>query len=957
VRADTLDDVLDPSASEVGCGPVMLGATALLVESGALDVYLADLERAGSRRHVLTIPAGEAVFQVPQSPGFVLLGFPAADGTRVRSLDVALLARRLDAGDSHALGLAEAWIERVARAFASTAAGGSTIDLTEQVQVLPPGVPARPNRGLLWLSVEQGAVRPDLAPQLLLRSGAPALPISAASPGGASSEDGTARVVCRTSSACAAAGGLSEAFLAYGDHLALAIEARLREENADAAMHVAEAREKQRLLVLRPFLGLLGDDRRLALADPKDPLASAFRQVAAANGVTLADDALDTCPAHGTATAADRIAAFAHAAKMRLRLVRLTEGWWRNGGQHLIVFNRADGLPLAALARTGWRHGYDLVAPDGTPWRRHQGAAQCDDYGYLLQHAFPDEPISGRGLLRFSARLALPLAVPVLIMALVIGLLGLITPIGTEILFETVIPSSSQSMLLQLVAGLAGLGLGSTMFELVRSFLLLRMATLVNVDLEGATWDRLLRLPAEFFRRYTAGDLALRANAVNQMRDTIGGAVLNTFLSSVFSILSFGLLIYYSGKLAAVALGIVVVQIVVTVVASLMMVALNRQALATEGRLQSLSLQTITAIGKLKVAGAEARAFSRWAPFFMARRDIDFRKRRLSTAVDAFGAALGVIATALLIWVVAFGGVGIGIAQFVAFNAAFGQFLSSALALAGVVPALLTLGPLYERAKPLLHALPEDQGRTADPGLLRGDVELNNVVFRYAADGPTILDRVSLRARPGEFIAIVGPSGAGKSSLLRLLLGFEKPASGSVFFDQQDASSIDMRLVRRQMGVVLQNGHAATGSLLENILGGAALGEKDAWEAARLAGLDEDIQQMPMKMHTFAGENGMLLSGGQRQRLLIARAVVRRPRLILFDEATSALDNRSQQVVSERLAHLEATRIVIAHRLSTVEAADRIYVLDSGRVVEEGTYADLMQRNGAFAALARRQMT
>jgi len=886
VLVDTFEDIFDLPASEIGCGPVMLGATAFLVESGALDVYLADPNRAGSRRHVLTIPAGEAFFQVPKSSGFVLLGFPATDSTRVRSLDVAVLSQLLDAGDGRALGLAAAWIERMDRAFAPAAAG-KTIDL--------------------------------IAPN---REGHP-----------------------------------SEAFLAYEDSIALAIEARLRTEIAEAAMHVAEAPEKLRLLVLRPFLGLLARDRRSALADPKDSLASAFRQVAAANGVTLADDVFDTCPPHGTATPADRLAAFARATKMRLRPVRLTPDWWRNGGQHLIVFAQADDLPLAALSRTGWRRGYDLVTPDGTPWIQHRGAAHCSEYGYVVQRAFPDEPITGRGMLHFSARLAWPLAVPALIVALVICLLGLITPIGTEILFETVIPASSQSLLLQLVAGLAGLGLGTTMFELVRGFLLLRMATLVNVDLEGATWDRLLRLPAEFFRRYTVGDLALRANAVNQMRDTIGGAVLNTLLSSVFSIASFGLLIYYSWKLAAVALLVVVVQIVVTVVASLMMVALNRQALATEGRLQSLSLQTITAIGKLKVAGAEAQAFSRWAPFFIARRDIDFRKRRLSTAVDASGAALGVISIAFLIWMVGFGGVEIGIAQFVAFNAAFGQFLSAALALAGVVPALLALGPLYERAKPILQALPEDQGRTVDPGVLRGDVELNNVVFRYAADGPPILDGVSLRARPGEFIAIVGPSGAGKSSLLRLLLGFEKPASGSVFFDQQDASFIDMRAVRRQMGVVLQNGHAATGSLLENILGNAPLAEKDAWEAARLSGLDEDIRQMPMKMHTFAGENGMLLSGGQRQRLLIARAVVKRPRLILFDEATSALDNRSQQIVSERLAHLEATRIVIAHRLSTVEAADRIYVLEAGRVVEQGTYADLMQRNGTFAALARRQMT
>lgn len=943
---------------EVHRGPIHLGSKAppLFVESGALDLYVADPARAGSRRHVFTIPAGEAIFHLPDASDVALLAFPAMEGTRTRNLDLQAFGRQLDDGDREAIRIAEAWIERAARAFAAPIPS-RTADLTKATTVLPAGVAARPNRGLLWLTVEEGGARSDIASDRPLLPHMPPAPISAVSPGAIVSEPEGARVTCRPSQALAAAGGLSEAFLAYARRMAQAVEGRLQEERAEAAAHVAEAPEKLRLLTLRPFLGLIADSSRGAIADPQDPLAAAFRQVAAANGIALDDDIFDMCGQPGASAPEDRLAAMARAARLRLRPVRLTPEWRRKGGQHLIVFTRAERLPLAAVARTGWRRGYDLVAPDGTPWTGRRGAAHCSEYGYVVQRAFPREPIDGRGLLRFSARLATPLAAPALIMGLVIGLLGLITPIGAEILFETVIPASSHSMLLQLVAGLAGLGVGAAVFELVRSFLLLRLTTLVNSDLEGAMWDRLLSLPAEFFRRYTAGDLALRAGAVNQMRDAVGGAVLNTLLSSVFSIASFALLIYYSWTLALVALAIVVAQMIVTIIASLMMVTLNRQGLATEGRLQSLSLQTITAIGKLKVAGAEARAFSRWAPLFIARRDIDFRKRRLSTAVEAMGAALGVLSTAALIWMVGFGGVEIGIAQFVAFNAAFGQFLSAALSLAGVAPALLALGPLYERAKPLLQTLPEDEGRSVDPGMLRGDVELHNVTFRYAADGPTVLNGVSLRAKPGEFIAIVGPSGAGKSSVLRLLLGFERPESGSVFFDQQEASSIDMRAVRRQMGVVLQNGHAATGSVLDNILGGAALTEEDAWEAARLAGLDEDIRQMPMKMHTFAGENGMLLSGGQRQRLLIARAVVRRPRLILFDEATSALDNRSQQIVSERLADLEATRIVIAHRLSTIAAADRIYVLDAGRVVEEGAYVELMEQDGVFAALARRQIS
>lgn len=932
--------------------PVRLGATAYEVVEGLLGLYASAPGRAGSRRLAETFPAGEIVFALPAHPGVDLAGFALAPETAIQPLDMASFLARLEAGEPAAITATEAFIERMARAFAVPEAG-RVVGITAETDSLPPDVAVRPHRGLLWIEVLLGSLCLDLDPDRTLEPGAPPAPLSAASPGSAYAVQDPADVICRDSAGLARERQLGAAFRAHLDRIAGAIAASLTVEAGRAADRVRSAPARDRAAAARPFAGLGGG--RVPVTDiDADALTDAFLQVAQANAVEVSADALSAAVAVEAPTPEDRLAALALATRLRIRPLRLTQGWQR-GGQSLILFTHDDGRPLAALARSGWRSGYDIREADGRPWAGL--GADLSEIAYAIQRPLPDGPMDGKALLRFALPLAGPLALPVLMVALFAGLLGLVTPIGTEILFDTVIPSSSVPQLLQLVGGLAALGVGMTVFELVRGFLLLRMTTLVNADLEGAIWDRLLRLPATFFRSYTAGDLALRAAAINQMRDTIGGTVLNTLLSSVFSVTSLCLLIYYSWKLAAISAALVALQVAVTIVSSMVMIAMNRQALATDGRLQALSLQILTAIGKLRVAGAESRAFGRWASLFLERRSLDFRKRRLSVAVETVGAVLGVISTGALIAAVGFGLVDIGIAQFVAFNAAFGQFLSAALSLTGVVPALLTLGTLYERASPLLRTTPEDGGRPAGFGVLRGEVEFHNVTFRYDADGPLVLDGVSLRARPGEFIALVGPSGAGKSSVLRLLLGFDKPASGAIFFDHQDAASIDMRAVRRQMGVVLQNGHAATGSILDNILGGAPLTESDAWAAAHLAGLDEDILQMPMRMHTFAGENGTLLSGGQRQRLMIARAVVRRPNVLLFDEATSALDNRSQQIVTDRLSELKATRIVVAHRLSTIMAADRIYVLEAGRVVEEGTYEELMERDGLFTELARRHIS
>lgn len=939
---------LDPA------GAVPVASAGLRVEVGSAELYLDWPGRAGRRRRLATLGPDEialplalttAVFPMP--PGGRFLAFPGP-GARLSAFAIDPFLASLDAGEAAAIEAAEGWIERMARAAGEPLAGAA-IHLGEGQHTLEPGFVARPAQGLLWVAAGEGTLLTDLSGGPVL-AGAPPVPVAA---GGLAAVRQTV-IACSTSAALAAEGGLARAMIGHQERIARALAVSEADREDSEVARIAGKAARDRAILAATVAPLLAP---VASGAPQDrSLAAAFRAVAESSAVTLAS----TPPPEVDATEAlpieRQVADLAAWAGVRMRRIRLEPGWWRRGGQSILGFRREDGGPVALIAGTGWRGGYRVWDSGRGQPVDSEAAAAFAEYGYVLQRRLPDAAIDGGGLLRFAAPLAWPALMTILMIGLAGSLLGLVTPMATEILFETVIPAASHPELLQLTVGIAALGLGGIVFELVRGFLVLRLATLLNSDLEGAVWDRLLRLPAGFFRNYAAGDLALRAAAINQMRDAVSGTAINSLLSAVFSVSSLALILYYEWRLALVAIALVIIQFFVMVGVNLRMLAWKRRALETEGRLHALALQLIQGIAKIKVAGAEARAFARWSPLFIERRALGLRQSGLSSGFSAFGTAFGIASAALMIGIVGLGGIEIGIGRFVAFNAAYGQFMAATLSLGSVLPALLSLKPLYGRAAPLLAAVPENAGRRGGLHDLRGGIEVNDVVFRYRADGPAILDGVSIRIRPGEFVGIVGASGSGKSTLMRVLLGFETPESGSVFFGDQELSSLDLRGLRRQMGVVLQSSRATSGTILDNILNGAALTEADAWEAARLAGLEADIRAMPMRLHTFVGEDGTLLSGGQRQRLLIARAVVRRPRVLLFDEATSALDNRTQQVVSEGLEWLDATRVVIAHRLSTIQRADRIYVLQGGRVVEEGGYRELLERGGHFAELALRQV-
>ena len=497
------------------------------------------------------------------------------------------------------------------------------------------------------------------------------------------------------------------------------------------------------------------------------------------------------------------------------------------------------------------------------------------------------------------------------------------------------------------------------MFELVRRLSLLRVDGRMGAALQAAVWDRLLSLPLRFFRPYSAGELAVRAMGIDAMRKTLSGATVTGALGGVFSLSNFALLFHYGDVLAWWATLLLFAAGGVSLLVGYGQLRLQRQIVPLRARTSGLVLQLLTGISKLRVAAAEGHAFAQWARLFSQQRRLQFRSRMVGNWLRVFNAMFPTLALLVIMAAATAGGnvmPEIRTGDYLAFSAAFGSCLVAMVSMSTAAMEALGVVPVYESAKPILDAAPEVHDARGDPGALTGSIEVRHLTFHYQPDLPPALQDVSFTARPGEFIAFVGPSGSGKSTLLRLLLGFEQPDSGSVYFDGQDFNRLDVQAVRSQVGVVLQSGRVMTGDFFTNIVGSTAHTLEDAWDAARMAGLAEDIEAMPMGMHTVVSEGANTLSGGQRQRLLIARAVVSKPRMVFFDEATSALDNRTQAIVSESLERLNATRIVIAHRLSTIVNASRLYVMEQGRVVQSGRYEELVTREGPFAALAKRQM-
>ncbi len=656
----------------------------------------------------------------------------------------------------------------------------------------------------------------------------------------------------------------------------------------------------------------------------------------------------------------DPLESLARASRLRVRRVLLREAWWRRDCGPLLAYRGPDELPVALLPRPGG--GYELFDPTAEERRPldEELAVELDPVARSFYRPFPEGPLGARDVLRFALSGRARDIAGLLASALAVTLLAMTLPIATGVVIDVAIPTADRALLAQVLGGLLAAALGAGMFRLSSGLLLARAEARADADTQAAVWDRLLRLRPDFFRGFTVGDLQARLGAIGQIRSLLSGTTLRTALASALASLNLVLLVAISPPLALIAVAAALVSGAATALACVALVRAERRAQRLQGELFGAVVQIVQGITKLRVRAAEERAFLFWAKRYSEQQELVLETQRLRDALAVLNTALWA-ASLMVLFAAATEllerpGGGLSTGEFLAFSAAYGAFLGGVTHLAGVLPDLAVVPVLEERARPILTAEPEVSLLKADPGRLRGRLELQRVVFRYRHDGPLVLHDVSLAVEPGEMVALVGPSGSGKSTLLRLLLGFELPESGAVLVDGQDLRGLDMQAVRQQLGVVLQAGRIGAGSIFETVAGGARVTLSEVEEALRMAGLAEDVRRMPMGVHTVISEGGMNLSGGQRQRLLIARALVRRPAVLLFDEATSALDNRTQAIVTESLERLAVTRVVIAHRLSTIRSADRVVVIDQGRVVEEGEFDALMARGGLFARLMRRQM-
>jgi len=662
-------------------------------------------------------------------------------------------------------------------------------------------------------------------------------------------------------------------------------------------------------------------------------------------------------------SAVEALRAIERCSHFRTRRVMLQGQWWKRDCGPILAFKIVDGAPLALLSEPP--EGYLQIDPStGEQVRMDDRAATAiQPFGYVFYRPFPDQVHRALDVLRFSAR-GMGRDTKVLVVTAIAGaLLGMCTPIATMALIDTAIPDASRSLLFQMGLGLVGAAVGKALLDLIEAVATTRITMSMTAVTQAAVWDRLLKLRPSFIRQYSTGDLSTRAMAISTIFRRLSATGMRAMFGSFTSLINLALMFYYSVSLAMVGVVAGLLILCVTIASGLAMLRQLGPLQLREGHLFGITVQLINGISKLRVSGTERFAFAYWGKRYAEQQKLNYSVQRLRDNVTSLNQTIPTLATALVFLLAGtslLGGTP-GVASltpgsYLAFSVAFGIFIGSISFLSDTSVAMLTELNLWRRSEPILLPKPEMDASKSPPGTLHGAVAISHVTFSYQHAGRLTLDDVSLRAESGQFIAIVGPSGSGKSTLFRLMLGFEQPSSGTVQFDGQDLDGLDPLAVRKQLGVVLQSSNLLAGSIFENISAGAAISLDQVWNAARQAGLAADIESFPMGMHTFISEGANNISMGQRQRLLIARALVFEPRILLFDEATSALDNRAQAIVSQSLDSLKVTRIVIAHRLSTIQNADRIYVMESGRVVEDGTFATLAAGNGLFARLMSRQM-
>lgn len=645
-------------------------------------------------------------------------------------------------------------------------------------------------------------------------------------------------------------------------------------------------------------------------------------------------------------------------ANMRYRNVLLAENWHKQDSGLLFVTYQGH----FALAQSASVESYKLILQDGSViLLDDQVAAEIVPSALVLYPGMPLRALTKQDFIDFMFSMAGKTDYyNIILVSVLLGFIPILTPIITKTIFSDIIPVHDYQGLATITQVMLIAGLSQVLLSAVRTLAVIRISSSVDMSAEAAIWSRILSMPPEFFKRYSVGELAKRVMSFKNIKAVLSTQFVAGVFTGIFSIWSLLLMLYYSMKLTLMCVALWAVYLGIVYFIHRDYITLQRKNVKAANATSAKVVQIFNGLTKFRSRGAEEQAYNIWSKLFSNEWSLGLALRWQNNYDTIINTLLPYVFMLLIYYNVATwmkdgGKDAITPVDYMAFNAAFGAFNAALISMVPLMITFLSVPAHIDNLLPILEEAPEVVEDKRDANKLKGELELKNISFAYP-NGVEVIHDVSFHISPGEKVAIVGTSGCGKSTLMRIILGFETPSRGQVIFDDQNLHDLNLTSVRRQLGVVLQDGKLLTGRIMDNIIGSNRLTIEDAWEAARKVALDKDIEEMPMGMHTVINDSSSNISGGQRQRILLARSIVNRPVILLLDEATSALDNTSQEVVTKSIEAMHCTQIIVAHRLSTIRNVDRILVMDKGRIIEEGSFDELMALNGTFAVLAARQL-
>lgn len=637
------------------------------------------------------------------------------------------------------------------------------------------------------------------------------------------------------------------------------------------------------------------------------------------------------------------------------RTVILEGEWYEDAVGAMLGSLKEDGTPVA-LIPSGLK-GYKYYDSRSEKWVRitKKTASLIDEEAITFYKPLPLKKIGVKDLLIYIVEcMTVSDFIYVGLVTLAVTLVGMLTPKIQRLIYGPVIENGTLTLLFGIFGFLICVSFTKLLLQTVNKLVTSRLGTKLNVQVQAASMMRVLSMPASFFKDYSSGELSQRMSGLNSLCSMLASSILSTGLTSLFSLIYITQMVQYGPGLVVPGLIVIIVTVAFSVITTFAQLKVSRQQMELGAKESGLEYSLLTGVQKIRLSGAEKRAFAKWADSYTKSAKLTYNPPFFLKLNGVFSSCISLIGTIVIYFFTI--KTGVTLADYYAFNSAYAAVMGAFTSLVGMATTFARIKPIFEMVSPLLETVPEAADNKKVVSRLSGGIELNNITFRYTENGPVIVDDLSLKIRPGQYVAIVGATGCGKSTLMRIMLGFETPQKGAVYYDGMDLATLDLKSLRQKIGTVMQNGKLFQGDIYSNIVISAPqLGMEAAWDAAEKAGVKEDIEAMPMGMHTLISEGSGGISGGQRQRLMIARAIAPKPRILMFDEATSALDNITQKIVSDSLDSLKCTRIVIAHRLSTIRQCDRIIVLDKGKIIEDGKYDELIAKNGYFASLVERQ--